>query len=131
MGAAGVAAVHRFFDGFNRRDIDTVLSAFERGAEMATVTSVELEDRGYHGHQGIRDYLQSVSEIWETLHLYPDDVRDLGGSVLVLGRWRSSGRESGAEVETPVAWIFQVSGSKITSSRAYRSHAEALRASGR
>ena len=44
----------------------------------------------------------------------------------MVGRWSSRGKESGAEVESPAAWIFAVRDGRIVFTRAYRDAEEAL-----
>jgi ketosteroid isomerase-like protein len=113
-------------EAVNRRDIEAVLSAHSPDAQMATLTSAFVQGRGYEGHAGIRDYFSSLVDVWDDLTLSADEATDLDGHVLVRGRWRSRGKGSGAEVESPAAWLFTVTGGKIVESQAFRDTEDAL-----
>ena len=66
----------------------------------------------------------------EKLRVLGDEFRDLGDRVLVLGRVKGRGRGSGVEVEAPLAIIFDFRDGKMSRSKAYLDHDEALRAAG-
>jgi ketosteroid isomerase-like protein len=114
-------------DAFNRRDIQGVLESYHPDGEMFTLTSL-LRGEPYHGHEGIREFFSSSADVWASIHLEADEVRDLGDAVLVTGRWSSTGRDSGAAVESKAAWLFEFRDGRIFSSRAYQDAEEALSA---
>jgi uncharacterized protein len=124
---ANVTLVQGWFEAFNRRDIEAVLAAFSPDARMATLTSSKLWGGAYQGHDGIREYFDSFAEVWDEMRLFPEEFRDLGDTVVVTGHWRSRGRGSGAEVETPSTWVFTIADGRITASRVFRDTDEALR----
>jgi uncharacterized protein (TIGR02246 family) len=123
---ADVELVRRVFDAINRRDVQDVLDAYHPDADMSTLTSELVHGEPYRGHEGIREYFSSFADVWEELHLHPEEIRDLGDRILVSGRWTSRGKGSGADVESPAAWIFAVRDGRIVFSRAYRNAEEAL-----
>jgi ketosteroid isomerase-like protein len=59
-----------------------------------------------------------------------DEVLDLDGSVLVLGRALGRGLGSGVDVETPLAFIAEFRGDQIANVTTYLNHADALKAAG-
>jgi uncharacterized protein len=124
---ADVELVRRVFEAINRRDVQAVLDAYHPDADMSTLTSELVQGKAYRGHSGIREYFSSFADVWEELHLDPEEIRDLGDRILVIGRWTSRGKESGADVVSPAAWIFAVQNGRIVFSRAYRDADEALR----
>ena len=126
MSEQDVQLVRGVFEAINRRDVQAMLDAYHRDADMSTLTSELVHGKSYRGHTGIREYFSSFADVWEELHLEPEEIRDLGDRILVVGRWSSRGRESGAEVEAPAAWIFVVRDGKVVFSRAYRDADEAL-----
>lgn len=128
MSDADVRLVLGVFDAINRRDVGAVLDAYEPDAQMVTLTSSFLQDSGYEGHEGIKDYFSSMVDVWQDLTLSPEDTTDLDGHVLVQGHWRSRGKGSGAEVNAPAAWLFTIAGGKISDSRTFRDVDEALAA---
>jgi ketosteroid isomerase-like protein len=71
-----------------------------------------------------------VANVWDELHPYGDDFRTAGNNVVVLGGCMVRGRGSGAEADTPTAWVVSVHEGKITSHRGYRTRNDALEAAG-
>jgi ketosteroid isomerase-like protein len=64
------------------------------------------------------------------LRLEIEEFRDLGDDVLLIGRLRARGRESGVEVDSATAWLFTFRGSKVWRARGYLDPREALEAAG-
>src|SRR3954453_6116387 len=126
MSEQDVQLVRQVFEAINRRDVQAMLDAYHPDADMSTLTSELVSGKPYRGHSGIREYFSSFADVWEELRLEPEEIRDLGDRILVVGRWSSRGRESGAEVESPAAWIFAVRDGRVVFSRAYRDAEEAL-----
>lgn len=118
--------MRRVFEAINERDVDAMLAAYHPDADLSTLTSELVQGNAYRGHSGIREYFSSFTDVWEELHLEPEDIRDLGDRILVVGRWSSRGKESGAEVESSAAWVFAVRDGRIVFTRAYRDAEEAL-----
>jgi uncharacterized protein len=121
-----VELVRRVFQAINERDVDAMLDAYHPDADLSTLTSELVQGNAYRGHSGIREYFSSFADVWEELHLEPEEIRDLGDRILVVGRWSSRGKESGAAVESPAAWIFAVRDGRIVFTRAYRDAEDAL-----
>jgi len=115
---------------FNRRDLESF-------AELATEDFVWLpalpgavEGGSYRGRSGISRYFSESQNTWEQLTVLAEDLRDLDDSVLMLGRALGRGLGSGVEVETPLAFIAEFRGEKISKVSTYLNHADALTAAG-
>ena len=67
---------------------------------------------------------------WAELRLEADEFRDLGEDVLMIGRLHAKGRESGVEIESPIAWLSTLRARRIVRSRGYLDPQEALKAAG-
>jgi ketosteroid isomerase-like protein len=132
MSEAKVEAAKRATDAFNRRDF---LGAF---AELGTpdfewypaITRALDGGDGYRGREGVEEYATDIRENWEELEALPEEFRDLGDRVLVLGRLKGRGKGSGAPVDTPYTGIFDFRGERIWRYRVYLDSAEGLRAAG-
>ncbi len=59
-----------------------------------------------------------------------DDWRDLGDRVLCFGRVEGRGRGSGAPVDAPVGILHECRDGKLSRTRAYLDHGEAVRVAG-
>ena len=132
MSRVKVDVAKRVVDAFNRRDVDGLF------AELATpdfewyLAIVRALDGGggYRGREGIEKFAADIRENWEELQALPEEFRDLGDRVLVLGRLKGRGKGSGAPVDTPYAGILDFRGDRIWRHRVYIDRAERLRAAG-
>ena len=115
---------------FGRRDLDAV--AAEAGPEIEVRPAVVggLEGTVYRGHAGLRDFVADIDDTWREFRVAAEEFRDLGGTVLVLGRTLARGMESGVELDTASGFIFEVRGGKVRSFRSFVGKEEALAAVG-
>lgn len=51
--------------------------------------NVEGDDGSYSGPDGMRQFATDAAAEWEYLRIVPDEFRDLGDQVLLLGRLRA------------------------------------------
>jgi ketosteroid isomerase-like protein len=116
-------------------------AAFTEGDHAAVVEFVDEEiefeplraatEGTFHGHDGVRKFLEDTRESFEVFELDYDDVRDLSdGKVLALGRIRIRGRGSGVETEVPTAVIATIRDGRMTRFKDYGEHSAALAAAG-
>jgi ketosteroid isomerase-like protein len=126
-----VEVARRVLDAYNRRDVDGLF------AELATpdfeyypAVVRALDGGGYRGREGVERFKLDTAENWEELQAFPEEFRDLGDCVLVLGRLKGRGKGSGAPVDAPQAVILDFRGDRVWRSRVWLDHAEGLRAAG-
>jgi ketosteroid isomerase-like protein len=117
------------FAAFAERDLVAMLPEMSADVEFLPVTA-NLTTGGvpYRGHEGIARYLDDVARVWPELRLFPDEMRDLGGVVVVLGRVVARG--GGMILDRPTGWVFALRDGKIVRGHVYGSHEEALAAAG-
>ena len=84
----------------------------------------------YQGHEGIRDLLRLTDEVFDQFRYEVDDLVDAGESVLVLGRIRARGIQSGATGAQHGAILFHLRDGLIVAYRSYLDRNEALAAVG-
>jgi len=127
-----VDVAKRMLDAYNRRDVDGLF------AELATAdfewypAIVRALDGGggYRGREGVEKFAADTRENWEELQALPEEFRDLGDRVLVLGRLKGRGKGSGVPVDAPIANILDFRGGRIWRCRVFLDRAEGLRAAG-
>jgi ketosteroid isomerase-like protein len=129
MSEANVDLARRAFAAFSARDIEATLAVMHEEIEFLPVTA-NLTTGGvpYRGHDGIRSYMEDVARVWDELRVYPSEYRDLGDTVVALGRIH--GRGGGMIIDRPTGWVWRCENGKIVFGRIYASHEEALRAAG-
>jgi ketosteroid isomerase-like protein len=116
---------------YNRRDPEEFVALCEPDCEWHPFLSSLVEGTtGYRGHDGIRAWFRDIDSMFSEMRADVGEIRDLGNRVLGLGTIRARGRESGAEVSSPVGWLIEVREGKLRRGWAHASHEEALEAAG-
>ena len=126
-----VDVTKRMVDAYNHRDLDGAFAELVTpDLEWWPAVAGAYEGGCYRGREGLERFAAGIGEVWEEIQVIPDDFRDLGDRVLVLGRQVGRGKGSGAQVDAPLAGIFDFRGDRIWRVRGYVDHAEGLRAAG-
>ena len=126
-------AVQRAVEAWNRDDLDAFLAELDADVEWHPAIEPGLEGKGttYRGHGGARKiWGQERGEAWERLTNRPQEFRDLGESVLVLGHLDLTARATGIEFRQEVGEVFDLRAGKIVRIRDFLTHGEALKAAG-
>ena len=126
-----VDVAKRAVDSFNRGDVDDLFAELVTpDLEWWPAVAGAYEGGCYQGREGVERFAAALSEVWEEVQLIAEEFRDLGDRVLVLGRQVGRGKGSGAQVDAPLAAIFDFRGDRIWRSRGYVDRAEGIRAAG-
>jgi ketosteroid isomerase-like protein len=86
------------FAAFSSRDIDTLLDLSHDDVEVKSLMT-EPEREVYEGHDGIRQWLSAVFEIFPDWQPTPVDLRDFGDAVLVAMDVVATAIASGVRLE--------------------------------
>ena len=130
MSEENARVARQTFDAIGRWDIDALLTFYDPEIEFLPLTGTRVESGGYIGHAGVRAYFEEVGEVWEAMRPHADEIRTVGDEVLLLGGCAVRGRGSGAESDSPMAWVLTVRDGKVVRHRGYPSRTEALEAVG-
>jgi ketosteroid isomerase-like protein len=111
--------VRRAYAAFSERDLDALLELSDPRIEIHTVTGmVAGRDEPYRGHDGLKEYLNDVAELWDEIELMPGAFHPLSDSRLVVfGRVRA--RRELAVIDAPNAWLWEVGEGRIRSARVF------------
>src|SRR3954447_2886643 len=82
QGSQDIDLVLRCFTTFRERDIETLLTMLEDDVVIRSLMT-EAERVEYRGHQGVREWLTAIFEIFPDWTPEPSELHDLGGAVLV------------------------------------------------
>ena len=132
MSGENVETFKRAVEAANNRDLDALLKELHPEVKWHPAMSALLggSETVFLGHNGIRSWFREATEaLPETEFEFPD-IRDLGDRVVALGRLRARGKVSGAETESPFAYVADLEDGTMVEVRAYRDHREALEAAG-
>jgi ketosteroid isomerase-like protein len=125
-----VEIVKRPIDAVSGRDVDLAAAFATADFEWFPAMPGTVERGSYQGREGVGGYLRDVLDTWEELRVHPEEFRDLGDRVLMLGRMAGRGRGSGVPVDAPIGMVFECRGGKISRIRSFLDHREAMRAAG-
>jgi ketosteroid isomerase-like protein len=84
----------------------------------------------YHGHDGVRKFIASLREIWESGRIEPVEFIPNGDDVIVPVRLSFISRTHGQEMTANAAHVWTLRGGKVTRHCVFQTKAEALEAAG-
>jgi ketosteroid isomerase-like protein len=84
----------------------------------------------YRGVEARVRYQRQWHAEWGDFRYEPDELRDLGDRLLVIGRIRSDGLSSGAKLDSDYADLFTLSAGRVIREQTYFNRTEALQALG-
>jgi hypothetical protein len=128
MSQENVELAERATEAHNQRDLSIYDELISADFELYTAVAGKIEGGAIQGRESLQRYYEMLDETWEEFRLVPDEFRDLGDRVLILGRTEGRGRGSGCQwmlrgqlSMTSATEEFQASGaSSITARRCGR-----------
>jgi uncharacterized protein len=124
-----VDTVRSYYEAINRGDLDTVFEWFRPEIEFHLAGLFPDLERVYHGHGGVREFLEKFSEPWEELKVEPTEIIDVDGRVLALLRFHARGRD-GITVNLPLAHLWTLIEGQAVRMQAYADQGVAKEAAG-
>jgi ketosteroid isomerase-like protein len=119
--------VRQTWDAFSREDDDSALALIHADA-LIVPFGATLEGRRYVGHDEIMGWMiGDIRTNWERFDTVPEEFRKVGDRLLVYGRWRARGRDSGVELDVAATWVVEVRDGKIAFWRTFTDRDEAHR----
>jgi ketosteroid isomerase-like protein len=128
MSGENVEIVRAVMNAFAREDLPAFLPLMD--PEINFEPHLAGVEGSYRGHDGVERFFADAFESFEILDANYADIRDLGDQVLVLGTLRLNGRESGVQVENPLAIVARIREGLITYLKDYADRDQALEAAG-
>jgi ketosteroid isomerase-like protein len=115
MSQENVESFKRATEAVNRRDVEAVLEEVDPDIEWHALFQVMFGGRATvcRGHEGVRQYLRELDEALSVLHVECSEFRDLGDRIVAIGRVRSRGRVSGAEIVGPGSFLAEFRNGRI------------------
>jgi uncharacterized protein len=124
-----VAILRRSYEAFNRGDIEAVVEALDSDIEWDEPDLPGVSLSGEHrGRDHLRKkVLEPVREEIEGFEVEPEEFIDAGERVVVLGRYRGHGSDTGIPLDAPFAHVWTMQGGKAVRYRDYYDTANWLR----
>jgi ketosteroid isomerase-like protein len=127
MSQENVDVVKSLVQAFNERDPAAMIELFAPQVEWEPGGPAAVEQPIYRGRDEVRNGFAATWETWEVFYAEESEIRDLGDSVVWLGRTRLKGH---VELDQEFAIHFAVRGGKIVRFRGFRSWQDALETAG-
>jgi ketosteroid isomerase-like protein len=124
--------VRQGFEAVNRGDYEVAFGSYDRDIEFIPPAGLAAlgNEASYRGLQARVRYERNWRAHWGDYRYEPDELRDLGDRLLVIGRIRSSGLSSDAAIDTDYADLFTLSAGRVIREQAFLNRANALEAVG-
>jgi ketosteroid isomerase-like protein len=130
---AGVSAktviIYSWTEAFNRGDFEAAIDALDPEVELSEWPTGPGAQT-YHGHDGVRQALQSWFEAWEWMHVEIEDILESGDQVLVTSRQHARGRGSAVEVEIRSFNVYTFRDARIIRAQLFTEREPAFEAAG-
>jgi ketosteroid isomerase-like protein len=122
-------AVRRIYDEFERGG-DGLEALLHTDFEIRMET-VFIEDKTYKGIKGFSSWRGDMEELFESDSFKPEGLRSAAdGRWVVLGRLQITEKESGDDLDVPLAHVLEQRDKKVASVTAYSEPSAALEAVG-
>jgi ketosteroid isomerase-like protein len=130
MSQENVEVVRQLVQAFNRRDLAAMTRWFAHEIQWEPGGPAAVERSVYRGRDEVSSAFAGTWETWEVFRVEEREIRDLGDSIVWLGRARMKGATSHVEFDQAFAVDFRVQDGKIVRFQGFLSWQEALEAAG-
>jgi ketosteroid isomerase-like protein len=125
-----VEIVRAWIDAFNRGGIEETMRYLDPDIEWTTAIT-NLRAGTYHGHEGVRQWMQGAFADWESLRVEPERFIDAAEQQVVIPlQITALGKQTGTRVVFNFTTVAEVQRGMIVRVRNYTNQAEALQAGG-
>ena len=131
MSQENVELVRRALEGWNRGDFGAWIESAHPDVEWSSAITRRMEGAQtvWRGRADARRFWDEWHSLWD-LTIEISEFRDLGDTVVALGRMEIHGKASGVDLEESVAYVAEFEEGLIRRMRAYLDQDEALGAVG-
>jgi uncharacterized protein len=130
MSEATAEAGRGALKALSRGDLAALIDLSHTDVEWQSFFASVGQGGTYRGHDGLRQYMNDLSDAFDFIHADVDDDIAIGNVVVLLGRVHYRGKESGVELEVPAGWMLKFRQGKVEQFRAFRDPEAALEAVG-
>jgi ketosteroid isomerase-like protein len=124
-----IAAVRRFNNAFNDRDLDRMAAEIEDDCAFYPLRA-QLEDKEYVGRKGLEEMVSDFDEDWEYVRVRVDETLDREDFVVLLCRLEARGLTSRVDLEVPIGFVCRFAGGRLVYMRTYSDQSDAMGAAG-
>jgi ketosteroid isomerase-like protein len=126
---SALEAVRRIYDEFDRGGEG--LEALLHPDFQIRMETVFLDDKTYKGLRGYKRWRTDIDELFEADRFQPEGLRSAAeGRWVVLGRLQITQKDSGEELDVPLAHVLEQRDKKVASFTVYSDISQALESVG-
>jgi ketosteroid isomerase-like protein len=130
VSSENVEIVRKGIEAWNQHDADLWLSYAAPDVEWMPAGPAAVERTVYRGRDEVASGFAAVWQTWDLFQFEEDQVRDLGDSVLWLGRVKMRGGASQLDLDQEFAVHSRLQDGQVITVRAFLGWREALEAVG-
>jgi ketosteroid isomerase-like protein len=120
--------VRRAWAAFSRHDEDAMLAEGHLDIVAIPFGAAMEGTPAYRGHDQLLGWWRGdILMTWDFFEVHPENFERVGDRLLVTGRWKARGLESGVELDMPASWVVHVRDGKIAYWQTYTDDAQARR----
>jgi ketosteroid isomerase-like protein len=127
MSQANVELVRTIYERFRANDLDAGLALHQPDVEHHDRPEAP-DPQVYRGHDGVLEALRVSQATFQGLDLEPEEFVDAGDEVVVVFRFRGTGRESGVPIDERLAHRWTIRDGHVIRMSVHASRDDALRA---
>jgi ketosteroid isomerase-like protein len=130
MSDADFDVLRAAYEAFNRRDREGMVAFFDPDAVWIPISSAWGAGAAYRGAEGVGELLDDMARDWQEFEAEPQQFRQVGDLILVLGVVHAVPKQGGEEIRSETAWIWEMRDGRGLRLQAYPEPARALEALG-
>jgi len=130
MSEGGLGVMRRWFELWNRGDLDAFAALFAAEAELITDPSW-MEAGPFRGRTAIRQWFEGLKDSWDAEQVVLRELFEVDNKVVARLDWEVRGRTSGIETKLDVTSVNTITNGQIVRQQYFFDHGEALKALGR
>jgi ketosteroid isomerase-like protein len=109
MSQRNVESFWRGVEAFNRGDIDAFLEESHPDCVVYASMAARLggESTIYRGHDEYRVFYKELQDLFSEFRIEVSEIREAGDHIAAVGTIHARGKESGADVESPIGYVIE------------------------
>jgi ketosteroid isomerase-like protein len=120
--------VRRAFEAYVAGDVPGAMAYF--ADDVVADFTIRVDASVGHGHDGLLEIVTTWVDTWDDYTEQLDEVRDLGGPVMVVLTQGGRAKQTGLEIYTQYAGLCELEDGLITKLTMYENPAKAMAAAG-
>jgi ketosteroid isomerase-like protein len=128
MSEENIEIARRGYEAYNRDGPYAILDHLDPQIEWGTPEQGVAGT--YHGHEGVRRFLDEFFELFESAEIEPEEFIEAGDQLLVPFKFTAKAKGSGLRLEEHWVHVWTIRGDKAVRLEQYTDRAKALEAAG-